>query len=217
MLITQRKNPEEILRGIDGPVFVLSCFGCAEVLFPEEEIAAALRDLKPRLTGSDRADYCCREAFARAFLDRRREEIAAARAVVVFSCGVGVQTVARLLADRPVLAGCDTMRINGFQGLKAAAADCRQCGECWLNATAGICPLTACAKGLLNGPCGGYRDGKCEVDPEKDCAWVLIYERLKAQGRLDLLKTYHEPKNQAPRSTPRKYEWPRPAAQEGKS
>jgi len=72
---------------------------------------------------------------------------------------------------------------------------CAQCGQCILGETAGICPLTACHKGLLNGPCGGTDKGKCEVDPEKDCAFTLIYERLKEQGRLDLMRKYHPPKN----------------------
>jgi len=72
---------------------------------------------------------------------------------------------------------------------------CAQCGQCIIGETAGICPITACHKGLVNGPCGGTNNGKCEVDKEKDCAWTLIYERLKAQNRLDLMRKYQPPHN----------------------
>ena len=77
------------------------------------------------------------------------------------------------------------------------------CGACGVEVTGGLCPLALCAKGLLNGPCGGAVDGKCEVYPERDCGWVLIYERLKAIGRLDLMMQYHEPKNWETQGRPR--------------
>jgi len=80
---------------------------------------------------------------------------------------------------------------------------CAQCGQCVLGETAGICPVTACHKSLLNGPCGGTNNGKCEVDKEKDCAWTLIYERLKGQDRLDLMRKYHSPRNSQVMPRPR--------------
>jgi len=83
---------------------------------------------------------------------------------------------------------------------------CQQCGECELGKTAGICPLTQCAKGLLNGPCGGSQDGKCEADPERDCAWILIYERLKKLGELDKLKKIREPHDWSKARRPRELE-----------
>ena len=98
--------------------------------------------------------------------------------IIVFSCGVGVQIIAKLCEEKEVLAGCDTYSLDGFQGLSVQNANCEQCGECYLNYTGGICPITACAKGLLNGPCGGAKNGKCEVSPEMDCGWELIYKRL---------------------------------------
>ena len=111
-----------------------------------------------------------------------------ADAVLVFSCGVGVQTISGLLDDKPVYACCDTVELPGFQGVTPLEYDCDQCGECFLNLTGGICPITACSKSLVNGPCGGTKDGKCEVSPTMDCGWERIIQRLKAQGRLDILR-----------------------------
>ena len=106
----------------------------------------------------------------------------------MFSCGVGVQTISGLLDDKPVYACCDTVELPGFQGVTPLEYDCDQCGECFLNLTGGICPITACSKSLVNGPCGGTKDGKCEVSPTIDCGWERIIQRLKAQGRLDVLR-----------------------------
>ena len=108
--------------------------------------------------------------------------------VLVFSCGVGVQTVAELLGDKKVYAACDTYALPGFQGVTPLEYDCKQCGECYLNLTGGICPITACSKSLLNGQCGGAKNGKCEVDPNMDCGWERIQKRLEKIGRLDALK-----------------------------
>ena len=92
------------------------------------------------------------------------------------------------LEDKPVYACCDTVELPGFQGVTPLEYDCGQCGECFLNLTGGICPITACSKSLVNGPCGGTKNGKCEVCPEMDCGWERIIQRLKEQGRLDVLR-----------------------------
>ena len=115
-------------------------------------------------------------------------QIEAADTVLVLSCGVGVQTVAGLFEDKRVIAGCDTYRLPGFQGVTPLEHDCQQCGQCYLNLTGGICPLTACSKSLVNGQCGGAKDGKCEVDPNMECGWERIQKRLEKIGRLDALK-----------------------------
>ena len=111
-----------------------------------------------------------------------------AQAILVFSCGVGVQTVAQQNPGKRVVPGCDTYRLPGFQGVTPLQHDCKQCGECFLNLTGGICPLTACSKSLVNGQCGGAKNGKCEVDPNMECGWERIYQKLKKIGRLDAMK-----------------------------
>ena len=91
--------------------------------------------------------------------------------MLVFSCGVGVQTISAYLEDKPVYAACDTYPLPGFQGVTPLEYECDQCGECWLNLTGGICPITACSKSLVNGQCGGAKNGMCEVDNTMECGW----------------------------------------------
>jgi len=104
---------------------------------------------------------------------------------------------------RPAYVGCDTLfgSVLDATGL-GFFEKCAMCGECVLNVTAGICPIARCAKGLLNGPCGGSNKGKCEVDKNKDCAWILIYNRLKELKMLDNLKRIN-PRRIIPRLTGR--------------
>ena len=106
----------------------------------------------------------------------------------MFSCGVGVQTVAEVFDDKRVYAACDTLHVPGFQGVTPLNVDCGQCGECYLNMTGGICPIAACSKSLVNGPCGGTKAGKCEVDPCMDCGWDRIVKKLERLGKLDNLQ-----------------------------
>ena len=89
---------------------------------------------------------------------------------------------------KKVCAACDTYALPGYQGVTPLEHDCKQCGECFLNLTGGICPLTACSKSLVNGQCGGAKNGKCEVDPNMECGWERIYQKLKKIGRLDAMK-----------------------------
>ena len=190
MLITELKNKEFIQSQLKGKVFVLVCHGCKEIHFPEHEADALIKELEDAgiVTGSFTTDYICNEENLQLRLQRFQAQIEAADTVLVLSCGVGVQTVASMLEGKRVIAGCDTYRLPGFQGVTPLEHDCRQCGQCYLNLTGGICPLTACSKGLINGQCGGAKDGKCEVDPNMDCGWERIQKRLEKIGRLDALK-----------------------------
>ena len=190
MLITELKATETILSEITGKVFVINCHGCREIHFPEAEAEAFQRDLIAGgvVTGVITTDYICNQENLKLRLDHYAEEIAAADVLLVFSCGVGVQTVAAMFADKKVVAACDTYALPGYQGVTPLEHDCKQCGECFLNLTGGICPLTACSKSLVNGQCGGAKKGKCEVDPNMECGWERIYQKLKKIGRLDALK-----------------------------
>ena len=186
MLITEMKSRETLDALVSGKVFVINCHGCKETQFPEAEAAAYQKTLDT--TGILTTDYICNPENLKIRLEKYADQIAAADMVLVFSCGVGVQTVSEYLANKPVYACCDTYRLPGFQGVTPLEHDCKQCGECFLNLTGGICPLTACSKSLVNGQCGGAKNGKCEVDPDMDCGWERIYQKLKAIGRLDALK-----------------------------
>lgn len=121
-----------------------------------------------------------------------RKEITEHEAILSLGCGVGVQTIADIYEDKPILPGLDTMFIGMEDKSQGKFFErCKACGECILAETGGICPLTRCAKGLLNGPCGGQVKGKCEVyDYTRDCAWILIWTRLKQRKRLDLFTKF---------------------------
>ena len=199
MLITELKNQETIQAQVQGKVFALLCHGCSEIRFPEKEADELVKELAAAgvLTGSFVTDYICNEENLQLRLRGHMASIEAADTILVLSCGVGVQTVAALFEDKRVIAGCDTYRLPGFQGVTPLEHDCKQCGQCYLNLTGGICPITACSKSLINGQCGGAKDGKCEVDPSMECGWERIYQKLKKLGRLDVLKCPIQVRNYA--------------------
>ena len=190
MLITELKAKDTILSLITGKVFVLNCHGCKEIRFPEAEADALQAELKAtgNVTGIFTTDYICNDENLAKRLAYHKDAIDAADMILVFSCGVGVQTVAAMYPEKKVCAACDTYHLPGYQGVTPLEHDCKQCGECFLNLTGGICPLTACSKSRVNGQCGGAKNGKCEVDPNMECGWERIYQKLKKIGRLDALK-----------------------------
>ena len=196
MLITELKSKEVIESLITGKVFIINCHGCKEIRFPEAE-ADQLQAELPGVTGICTTDYICNPQRLAKRLESYATEIAAADMILVFSCGVGVQTVADMFADKKVCAACDTYPLPGFQGVTPLEYDCKQCGECYLNITGGICPITACSKSLVNGQCGGAKNGMCEVDPNMECGWERIQRRLAQVGRLDALKCPIQVRNYA--------------------
>ena len=190
MLITELKSKEVLLTQLKGKVFVLNCHGCREIRFPEAEADAFQAELTAQgvVTGIFTTEYICNDENLAVILKPHADAIEAADTIAVFSCGVGVQTVAAMYPGKRVVACCDTYALPGFQGVTPLEVDCKQCGECFLNLTGGICPLTACSKSLVNGQCGGAKNGKCEVDPNMECGWERIYQKLKKIGRLDAMK-----------------------------
>ena len=190
MLITELKAKETILSLVTGKVFIINCHGCKEIRFPEKEAEELQKELveSGNVTGIITTDYICNPENMKLRLQKHAAAIEAADVVLVFSCGVGVQTVSEYLDNKKVCAACDTYALPGYQGITPLEHDCKQCGECFLNLTGGICPLTACSKSLVNGQCGGAKNGMCEVDPNMECGWERIQKRLEKIGRLDALK-----------------------------
>ena len=199
MLITELKAKETILSLITGKAFIINCHGCKEIHFPEKEAEELQKELVEagKVTGIITTDYICNPENMKLRLSKHAAAIEAADTVLVFSCGVGVQTVSEYLDTKRVCAACDTYALPGYQGVTPLEHDCDQCGECFLNLTGGICPLTACSKSLVNGQCGGAKDGKCEVDPSMECGWERIQKRLAQIGRLDALKCPVQVRNYA--------------------
>jgi len=186
MLITALKSVDDIKANANGKVFVLTCEGCKEVHFPEHEALAIVKELGA--SGSVTTEYICNPDNLKVQLNKHMDKLTDADTVLVFSCGVGVQTVSGEFSDKKVFAACDTYPLPGGQGVTPLEFDCEQCGECYLNGTGGICPITACSKSLVNGQCGGCKDGKCEVDKDMECGWERIYKRLEKLGLLDEMR-----------------------------
>jgi electron transport complex protein RnfC len=186
MLITQLKSKETIKSLAGKKTVIINCHGCKEVYFPEHEADELQKELIADVIVT--TDYICNPENLKLQLEKHMDRINAADTILVFSCGVGVQTVAELFQDKRVYSCCDTHRLPGFQGVTPLTVNCAQCGECFLNYTGGICPITACSKSLVNGQCGGSKDGKCEVDKNMECGWERIYRKLEKLGKLDVLK-----------------------------
>jgi ferredoxin len=119
-------------------------------------------------------------------------------AIVSFGCGVGVQAIAERFPDKPVYAGLDTEFMGLLEEQAIWTEKCLGCGDCMLAQFGGVCPVTRCAKRLLNGPCGGSTSESCEVDPDRPCAWQLIYARLERIDQLDRLDEVVPPKDWGP-------------------
>ena len=182
------KNPEELAQALSGldNLFVVSCNKCfgEYELHQESELEEFLHLAEEQgktVTGTARLDFLCNKTrTAKALAELIPEDT---ETVAVISCGLGIQTVADL-TGKNVLAACDSINYTGHHGMALTKKACDACAQCYLNITGGICPIVDCSKSLVNGQCGGAKNGKCEVSPDKDCAWQKIQERLEKQGRL---------------------------------
>ena len=176
------------LAGTDN-VFVIACNKCFKefetVDEPEcEELVRMVTEQGRTVTGSARIDFLCNGTQTAKKLQDMIPE--GTKSIFVASCGLGIQTVAGL-ADVPVFAAANSLNYTGHHGMALTKKACDACAQCYLNITGGICPIVDCSKSLVNGQCGGAKNGKCEVDPDKDCAWEKIQNRLAKQGRLEEL------------------------------
>jgi ferredoxin len=204
MIVAERKSLDAIL-GMMAPyrrVLIVGCATCTSVCLAggEREVAvlASLARMGRRTRGEEALETI--EATAhrqcdREFLMPLAARVEDAEAVFSMACGCGVQLLAETFPYRRVFPLLDTKFMGVTVGPGSWAERCRGCGECILDRTGGICPLTRCSKGLLNGPCGGYRDGKCEVDPAVDCGWLLIFNRLRELGELERMREILDPKD----------------------
>jgi hypothetical protein len=201
MLISEQKPLEEILSYLDGEknIFVIGCKGCAEGWGsggPKQvaEMRSTLQEKGKAVTGSVVVDMLCDAALTKLKLRSYKKEIAAADSILVLTDGAGVQTVAEVV-DKVVHPGCNTLSAGGAHAEWKESERCLECGDCVLEFTGGLCPIARCSKLLLNGPCGGSQDGKCEVDPSIPCVWQQIVDHLAKLGRLDKLERLVAPKN----------------------
>jgi ferredoxin len=206
--ITKQKPWTEILESLDDSdkVYLVGCGTCAAVCRTggKDEVIEAKRLLKEAgktVTGWMVIPTTC-DNLTKDALEEESVRIGQSDTILVMSCALGVQRVADNV-ENVAIPALDTLYFGMEQSPGNFAEVCIQCGDCVLAFTGGICPVTICPKGLLDGPCGGTKDGKCEVDSQKDCAWTLIYNRLKKQGRLDKMRMEQKPKDYSLMTHPR--------------
>lgn len=183
------KSSEELSQALAGTdrIFVVACNKCFKEFTGAEEpecgeFVALAKAQGKNVTGAVQLDFLCNKTQT---LRRLRDAVpAGTESVFVISCGLGIQTVAGMV-QLPVFAACDSIPFRGHHGMALTPKACDACAQCYLNVTGGICPVVDCSKSLLNGQCGGAKDGKCEADPSRDCAWEQIQRLLEKLGRLE--------------------------------
>ncbi len=216
-----RKPFEEVLGYLEGKkkIVLMGCGGCATIFHTGgqedvEEMAGKLEKEGKEIVGKIKmpfAVFTCYLPMSSMFLKEHKDEIEQCDAILMQSCGDGLQAVRGYLEEemgivKPMYPSNDALGFSSG-GPAKFREECQACGECELGKTAGICPLVQCPKGLMNGPCGGTRpDGKCEVDPEKDCAWVQIYRRLEKLNSLNEYSQILEPHDWSKQTRPRMLE-----------
>jgi ferredoxin len=204
MIVADRKNVGEIRNMIKDHdrVLLVGCGTCVTVCLAggEREVGILGSAVRMALKLIDRGnvvvDECtierqCEDAFIDALAPRAVEY----DAICTLGCGAGAQMLAERFPEKPVYPGLNTQFIGVLESQGIWTEKCIGCGSCRLDEFAGICPITRCAKRLLNGPCGGSQKGKCEVNSEIECAWQLIYERASALGIVDQLESIAAPQD----------------------
>jgi ferredoxin len=203
MIVGERKPFEEIKDNVQGykKLLILGCGTCVSVCMAGGEKEVELLASQLRMANKlDNKDVEIGEATIQRQCDKEYIEpiLEMAKgydAILSMACGAGVQMMADLVEPIPVIPALNTRFIGVAEGEGRWSEKCRACGNCVLGEYAGICPITRCPKSILNGPCGGSQGGKCETDPNRDCAWALICERLVRQGKLDNIIKITPPKD----------------------
>jgi len=194
MIITRKKDFDDLYSSIQGkPVFIIGCSECATLCNTggEKEVKEMKDKLEKKgvnVTGWVILDPACHLNNDKRLLKKYKENISKSEKILVLACGNGVQTVSEIIDDADVIAGTDTIFLGEIKRVNEFEKRCEMCGECIQDSFAGFCPVSRCPKSMLNGPCGGSNNGKCEVNKEMDCVWILIINQLKKKGKTDLLK-----------------------------
>ena len=203
MIVGEQKPIAEIKEIVTSykKLLILGCGTCVKTCFAggEDEVATLASSLrlvfKKEGQEIEIEELTIERQCEDEFIQEGADAIARNDSVLSLACGAGVQAIARRFAKIPVLPGVNTTFIGVIESQGVFTEECSGCGNCELAVFGGVCPITRCSKKLLNGPCGGSMDGKCEVNPDTACAWQLIIERLKALGQLNNLRSYIPPKN----------------------
>jgi ferredoxin len=196
MIIGEGKPLQEILAMIEGhsKIILAGCRGCVTVCSAggEKEVGILSSALSLARENQCKAleikEVTLERQCDSEYLDQIRSFVDEYEAILSIACGAGVQFLAETYRKTPIYPGINTNFIGVTQEHGVWTERCQACGDCKLHLTGGICPITRCAKSLFNGPCGGSSKGKCEVNPETDCGWQMIYDRFKELGCLERLE-----------------------------
>jgi ferredoxin len=201
MIVTKQKDIEIILNSIkEDPVFIIGCNECATLCHTggEEEILSMkekFKDKNIQTTGWIVLEPACHLLNDKRLLKSCKNEIEKAKKILVLACGNGVQTVSEIIKDADIIPGTDTLFLGEIKRATEFEKRCIMCGECIQDIFEGVCPISRCPKSMLNGPCGGSIDGKCEVNKDIDCIWDIVYKYLKQKDQIYKLKEIQKPKN----------------------
>lgn len=195
MIVAERKPIQEIMALVTGlqRVVVLGCRGCMTVCLAGGEkevgILAAELSLAVNIAGNGQVfiEALCERQCDMEYFEKVRYQVEEADAVISLACGIGVQYCAERFPDKIVYPALNTLFMGANLELGVWGERCQACGNCVLDKTGGVCPVTRCSKSLFNGPCGGSQGGKCELADDIECGWQLIYDRLKRLNKLDSL------------------------------
>ena len=196
MIKAEQKPLEELLKVLEPyrKILLTGCGACVTVCHAggEKEVGLLASGLRMARQKAGQPIEVLEATTARQcepeFALELAETMEKVEAAVSIACGIGVQTLARHFSKSPVFPGVNTTFMGETTTHGVWEERCQACGNCILEKTGGVCPIARCAKQLLNGPCGGSSKGKCEIKRETDCAWQLIYDRLKALGQLQKLE-----------------------------
>lgn len=212
MIVTEQKKYEEILEMLKDAksVFIAGCGSCATASKTggEDEVKQMAEKLKKDgkiISGTVVVESPCDQRLCRKEFTPLKSQLDSADAFLVMSCGAGVQTVVGLVG-KAVYPALNSLFVAKTERAGKFYEMCTVCGDCQLDKTGGICLLTRCPKNTLNGPCGGSTEGKCEVNSENDCAWALVYERLKQLNKVDNIKDFKPVKDWTKALRPHKLE-----------
>ncbi|MCX8181694.1 MAG: methylenetetrahydrofolate reductase C-terminal domain-containing protein [Candidatus Methanomethyliaceae archaeon] len=206
MIITKSKPKEVFLRSLEGfeRVFIVGCGTCATLCQTggEEEVDAVANLLGKRTCGKIVVETPCDIRVLRRDLSPHLDVVDAADVILALCCGSGAQAIGEF-TGKIVIPGLDTLFVGETERIGRFYERCRACGDCIIHETGGICPIVRCAKGLLNGPCGGMANGKCEAGGHvRDCAWVMIYKRLEEQGIVERFKEIRKVRDRSKKAEP---------------
>jgi len=203
MIVAERKPLNEINEMVQNAnkVLVLGCKGCVTVcnVGGVKEVGILASSLRIAAKKAGRELQVDERTLERQcdpeYVDQVADVINDYDAVISIACGVGPQFLSERYPDATILPGVNTEFMGGAERHGVWAERCAGCGTCVVHKFGGMCPIARCSKSLLNGPCGGSADAKCEIDKSVDCIWHLIVEKLSKQGKMDLLLEVQPPKD----------------------